>query len=78
MVATSLVLPVWALLCGNTESAALPLDDSNGSSIDETAWRLPVDNGTLYGRTQVAPPFFNEQNLRPEVAGGNVTLQLDT
>ena len=76
---TTLVsLPVWLLLSGNVFSATLFFDDFNGSSLDEAAWRLPTGNGTFYGRTQIKPPAFNGQNLRPEVAGGSVTLQLDT
>ena len=76
---TTLVsLPAWLLLSGNVFSATLFFDDFNGSSLDEAAWRLPTGNGTFYGRTQIKPPAFNGQNLRPEVAGGSVTLQLDT
>ena len=75
---TLLSLPVWLLLSGNVFGATLFFDDFNGSSLDETAWRLPTGNGTFYGRTQIKPPAFNGQNLRPEVAGGSVTLQLDT
>ena len=73
-----LAMPLLLLLSGNTYSATLFFDDFNGSSLDETAWRLPTGNGTFYGRTQIKPPEFNGQNLRPEVAGGSVTLQLDT
>ena len=76
--ATLLSLPAWLLLSGNVFSATLFFDDFNGSSLDETVWRLPTGNGTFYGRTQIKPPEFNSQNLRPEVNGGSVTLQLDT
>ena len=73
-----LALPLLLLLSGNTYSATLFFDDFNGSSLDETAWRLPTGNGTFFGRTQIKPPAFNGQNLRPVVVGGTVTLQLDT
>ena len=73
-----LALPVWLLLNGNASSATLFFDDFNGSSIDQSVWRLPTGPGTFYGRTQVKPPAFSGQDLRPEVAGGTVTLQLDT
>jgi beta-glucanase (GH16 family) len=75
---TLLSLPAWLLLSSNVFSATLFFDDFNGSSLDETVWRLPTGNGTFYGRTQIKPPEFNGQNLRPEVNAGSVTLQLDT
>ena len=73
-----LALPAWLLLGGYASSATLFFDDFNGSSLDESVWRLPTGPGTFYGRTQVKPPVYNSQDLRPEVAGGSVTLQLDT
>lgn len=73
-----LALPVCLLHSGNVSSSTLFFDDFNGSSLDETAWRLPTGDGTLYGRTQIKPPVYGGQNLRPVVAGGTVTLQLDT
>ena len=73
-----LALPLLLLLSGNTYSATVFFDDFNGTSLNETAWRLPTGDGTLYGRTQIKPPVYNGQNLRPVVAGGTVTLQLDT
>jgi len=75
---TLLALPVSLLLSGNAFSATLFFDDFNGSSLDETAWRLPTGDGTFFGRTQIKPPEYNGKNLRPVVAGGTVTLQLDT
>jgi hypothetical protein len=76
--ATSRVLPVWALLGGSAFGATLLFDDFSGSSLNEALWRLPVGDGTFYGRTQIKPPAYGGQDLRPVVAGGSVTLQLDT
>ena len=73
-----LALPAWLLLSSNVSGATLFFDDFSGSSIDQSVWRLPVGPGTFYGRTQVKPPSYNGQDLRPEVAGGSVILQLDT
>lgn len=73
-----LALPLSLLLSGNVYSATLFFDDFNGASLNETAWRLPTGDGTFFGRTQIKPPEYNGQNLRPVVAGGTVTLQLDT
>ena len=73
-----LALPLLLLLSGNTYSATLFFDDFNGSSLGETAWRLPTGIGTLFGRTQIKPPEYGGQNLRPVVAGGSVTLRFDT
>jgi len=73
-----LALPVCLLLTGNVNSATLFFDDFNGSALDETAWRLPVGAGTYFGRTQIKPPEYQGQDLRPVVANGSVTLQLDT
>ena len=73
-----LALPACLLLSGNVYSATLFFDDFNGSSLDETAWRLPTGDGTFYGRTQIKPPEYQGQDLRPVVANGSVTLQLDT
>jgi beta-glucanase (GH16 family) len=73
-----LALVAWLFFSGNAFGATLFFDDFNGSSIDEAAWRLPTGEGTLYGRTQIKPPVYDGQNLRPVVAGGTVTLQLDT
>jgi len=53
-------------------------DDFSGSSLNLALWYLPQGPGTFFGRTQIKPPSFNGQNLRPVVAGGSVTLQLDT
>jgi beta-glucanase (GH16 family) len=75
---TLLSLPAWLLLSSNVFSATLFFDDFNGSSLNDAAWRLPTGDGTFFGRTQIKPPAFNGQNLRPTVAGGTVTLQLDT
>ena len=76
--AALLALPIWVLASGNAFGAILFLDDFNGTSLNQTVWRLPTGGGTFYGRTQIKPPEFNSQNLRPVVAGGSVTLQLDT
>jgi len=73
-----LALPVCLLLSGNASGTTLFFDDFNGSSLDESVWRLPTGNGTFYGRTQIKPPSYFGQDLRPVVAGGSVTLQLDT
>ena len=73
-----LALPACLLHSGNVFSATLFFDDFNGSSLDEAAWRLPTGDGTFFGRTQIKPPEFNGQNLRPVVTGGTATLQLDT
>ena len=73
-----LILPAWLLHSGNVSSATLLFDDFNGSSLDQSIWRLPVGPGTFYGRTQVKPPSYNGQDLRPEVAGGSIILELDT
>ena len=58
--------------------ATLLFDDFSGSSLNLSLWYLPQGAGTFFGRTQIKPPVFNGQNLRPVVTGGNVTLQLDT
>ena len=73
-----LAVPACLLLSGHVYSATLFFDDFNGSALDETAWRLPVGAGTYFGRTQIKPPDYQGQDLRPVVANGSVTLQLDT
>ena len=73
-----LALPAGLLLSGNVTGATLFFDDFNGSSLDQSVWRLPTGPGTFYGRTQVKPPSYFGQDLRPQVAGGSVTLELDT
>jgi len=72
------VLPVWLLASGNAFGATLFFDDFSGSSLNETVWHLPEGVGTFFGRTQIKPPEFGGQNLRPVVAGGSVKLRFDT
>jgi beta-glucanase (GH16 family) len=76
--AALLILPVWVLASGNSYGATLFFDDFNGTSLDESVWRLPTGVGTYFGRTQIKPPTYAGQDLRPIVAGGSVTLSLDT
>ncbi len=78
-----LLLTLTALLTNSqTIAATLFFDDFNtpslAGSVNETIWRLPTGPGTFFGRTQIKPPSFQGQNLRPIVDGGTVTLQLDT
>lgn len=76
--ATLLLLSVWTLLSGNAYGATLFFDDFNGTSLNESVWRLPTGVGTNFGRTQIKPPSYAGQDLRPIVAGGSVTLRFDT
>jgi hypothetical protein len=78
VISACLALSAWLLPSGNVSSASLLFDDFNGSSLDQSVWRLPTGPGTFYGRTQVKPPSYDGQDLRPEVAGGSVILDLDT
>ena len=73
-----LILAVSVLSSSNVIGSTLFFDDFNGPSLDETVWRLPTGIGTLFGRTQIKPPEYGGQNLRPVVAGGSVTLRFDT
>ena len=50
-----MVLPAWLALCGSATAATLFFDDFNGSSLDQSVWRLPTGPGTFYGRTQIKP-----------------------
>lgn len=60
-------------------AVTLFFDDFDGAALNTaTAWRLPVGGGTFYGQTQVKPPSYFGQDLRPVVGGGTVTLRLDT
>jgi len=70
-----LILGSWPLA---GTAATLLFDDFNGTSLDQSVWRLPTGAGTFFGRTQIKPAFYFGQDLRPVVAGGTVTLQLDT
>jgi len=76
--AALLALPVWMLAGGHAYGATLFFDDFNGASLNETLWRLPEGLGTFFGRTQIKPPTYAGQNLRPVVANGSVTLRFDT
>ena len=76
--AALLTLPVWVLASGSAYGATLFFDDFNGTSLNESVWRLPTGIGTYFGRTQIKPPSYAGQDLRPIVDGGSVTLQLDT
>ncbi|MDJ0926074.1 MAG: glycoside hydrolase family 16 protein [Gammaproteobacteria bacterium] len=62
---------------GGALATTLFFDAFDGSTLDQSAWRLPVGEGTFFGQTQIKPPAFG-QDLRPVVNGGTVTLQLDT
>lgn len=71
-------LAILLLVAENGMSTTLLFDDFTGSTLDESTWYLPQGAGTFFGRTQIKPPAYGGQNLRPVVAGGSVTLQLDT
>ena len=75
---TALLAALWVLASGTTFGAILFEDDFSGLSLNESVWRLPTGDGTFFGRTQIKPSEYNSQNLRPVVANGSVTLQLDT
>ncbi len=66
------------LACGTAQAANLLFDDFDGTSLNQSVWRLPTGEGTFFGFTQIKPPAFNNVDLRPVVSGGTVTLQLDT
>ena len=66
----ALAAPVFA--------ATVFFDGFNGSAVNEADWRLPTGVGTFFGRTQIKPPEYNGEDLRPVVSGGSITLQLDT
>ncbi len=71
-------LAATLLLSSQVSGSTLFLDDFNGNSLNQEAWRLPTGDGTFFGRTQIKPPSYAGRNVSPVVAGGTVTLQLDT
>jgi beta-glucanase (GH16 family) len=75
---THLIFVIFLLACGPVQAASLLFDDFNGTALDQSVWRLPAGPGTFFGRTQIKPANYNGDDLRPVVAGGTVTLQLDT
>ena len=68
------------LLCVATTTSAQTLfhDDFDNGELDQSSWRLPVGEGTFFGRTQIKPPFFEGEAYEPVITNGVLNLQLDT
>ncbi len=66
-----------SLIVPAAQAATLLFDGFDGSTLNESIWRLPVGSGTFFGHTQIKPPIYHGDR-RPVVSGGAVTLSLDT
>lgn len=78
VVKISFIFLTGVSLLAPAQAATLFVDEFDGNALDTGLWRLPTGAGTFFGRTQIKPPEYDGQDLRPVVSGGTIKLQLDT